>query len=397
MQWFRDAGFGMFIHWGLNSLLGRDMMAQHNEALPLGKYEGLADQFYPAEDCAARWARLAKRAGAKYVVFVTKHHDGFCLFNSALTDFCAAKHGARRDYVREVTEAVRAEGLGVGLYYSLPDFHHPAYVQVGQQGDLSAAPALREYLHGHVRELLSNYGRIDLLWYDGAAWATNWPGGIVPPEVLGSAELNAMARELQPGLLINDRSGLPEDFFTAENALPTSYPAGDWELCICLNDLWGYHPHDYNYKTRNQLIFLLVSCAVNGGNLLLNIGPRGDGTVPEPQVERMAQLGDWLAVHGESVYGVERLAQANFHAGRMTRKGRTLYLHAFYWPGAKMRVPYLTAETLQGEPGRAVVRARCLTTGEAADAHWDGDVLEVTGLSEAPPDKADTVVAVEVM
>ncbi len=396
MQWFREARFGMFVHWGLNALLGRDMMAQHGEALPLEEYEALADQFYPAPDCAARWARLAKRAGAKYVVFVSKHHDGFCLFDSARTEWNTARHGACRDYVREVTEAVRAEDLRVGLYYSLPDLHYPAYVQVAQQGDMSAAPVLREYLHGHVRELLCNYGKIDVLWYDGAAWATNFPGGLIPPEVLGSAELNALARSLQPEIIINDRSGLPEDFFTAENALPVSYPSGDWEMCVCINDLWGYHPHDYNYKTRNQLLFLLVSCAVNGGNLLLNIGPRGDGSVPEPQVERMEQLGDWLATHGESVYGVERLAQNGFNSGRVTRKGRTLYFHAFYWPGQRMRVPYLTAETLQGEPGRCRVQARCLTTGQAADAHWDGDVLEITGLPAEPPDQADTVVAVEV-
>ena len=397
LDWFREAGFGMFIHWGLNSLLGRDMMCQHAEAMPLDDYEALADRFCPASDCAAQWARLAQRAGAKYVVFVSKHHDGFCLFDSAQTDYTTARHGPRRDYVREVTDAVRAEGLRVGLYYSLPDFHHPAYAQVGQHGDMSAAPGLREYLHGHVRELLTNYGKIDLLWYDGAAWATSFSGGTIPPEVLDSEGMNAMARELQPGILINDRSGLPEDFYTAENALTPPPPGRDWELCICINDLWGYNPHDYNYKTRNQLLFLLANCAVYGGNLLLNLGPRGDGSVPAPQIERLEQLGDWLAIHGESVYGVERLSQINFHAGRVTRKGRTLYFHAFYWPGEKMRVPALTEDTLQAAPGRCAMQARCLTTGQPADAHWDGDVLEITGLPADPPDQADTVVAVEIL
>jgi alpha-L-fucosidase len=255
---------------------------------------------------------------------------------------------------------------------------------------------MQQYMRGHVRELLSNYGKIDLLWYDGAAWAAAFPGGVLPPELVGAEELNALARSLQPEIIINDRSGLPEDFYTAENYL-TPAPAGrDWEMCVCTNDLWGYHPHDHNYKTRNQLVFLLVSCAVYGGNLLLNIGPRGDGSVPEPQVERMKQLGDWLAIHGESVYGVERLAQNVFNSGRVTRQGRTLYFHAFYWPGPRMRVPFLTAETLQGEPGRCRVQARCLTTGRPAGAHWDGEVLEITGLPAEPPDQADTVVAVEV-
>ncbi len=397
IHWFRDASFGMFIHWGLYSLLGRDTMCQHEEALPLADYQALADRFCPASDCAAQWAHLAKRAGAKYVVFVTKHHDGFCLFDSALTDYTSARHGARRDYVREVTDAVRAEGLRVGLYYSLPDFHFPPYLQVARRGDLSGQAAMQEYMKGHVRELLSNYGKIDLLWYDGPAWAAAFQGDVLPPELIDATGLNALARSLQPEILINDRSGLPEDFYTAENALTPPPPGRDWELCICINDLWGYNPHDHNYKTHNQLLFLLANCAVYGGNLLLNIGPRGDGSVPEPQVERLEQLGDWLAVHGESVYGVERLPEVNFHAGRMTRKGSTLYFHAFYWPGERLRVPFLTTETLRAEPGRCRAAARCVTTGQPAQARWDGDVLEITGLPSEPPDQADTVVAVEIL
>ncbi|MHB9026497.1 MAG: alpha-L-fucosidase [Armatimonadota bacterium] len=398
MAWFREAKFGMFIHWGLYALLGRDAGDQHAEAIPAAEYDPLADRFFPAADCARQWAALAKRAGAQYVVLVSKHHDGFCLFDSQLTDFTSTRHGARRDYVREVVEAVRAEGLRVGLYYSLPDWHNPAYLEVAD-GNPARQQELQAYLHGHVRELLSNYGKIDLLWYDGPAYAAPIYGetGYLPPEIIDAAGMNALARELQPEILINDRSMLPEDYTTPENECTPAPPGRDWEMCTCINDLWGYNPHDYNYKTLNQLIFLLVSCAVQGGNLLLNIGPRPDGSVPEQQVSRMEALGDWLKIHGESIYGVERLPDCFFNSGRVTRKGQRLYFHTFYWPGSTLRLPRLSADTLQGAPGKARVQAQVLTTGQPAQARWEGDMLLITDLPADPPDQADTVVAVDVL
>ena len=396
MKWFVNARFGMFIHWGLYSMLGRDAGALKFDAIPPREYESLADRFAPAPDCAQRWAALAKSAGAKYVVFVAKHHDGFCLFDSQLTGYTSRKHGAMRDYVREVVEAVRAEGLRIGLYYSLPDLHFPAYMAVAS-GSVSQQKPLQDFLHGHVRELLTNYGKIDVLWYDGPAFAgPMFEGGYLPPDIMDARGMNALARRLQPEIIINDRSMLPEDYSTPENVCRPAPYGRNWEMCICINDLWGYHPHDYNYKTVNQLIFLLVNCATQGGNLLLNIGPRGDGSVPEEQVERLQAIGGWLKVHGESVYGVERLKNPFFNSGRVTRKGGRLYFHGFYWPGKTMRIPDLYPGILQGTPGTAEVKAQVLTTGQPAEAHWDGDVLVISGLPATPPDRADTVVIVDV-
>ncbi len=398
MQWFREAKFGMFIHWGLYSVWGRDAGSQHGEALPAADYAALTEGFRPDADCAARWARLAKRAGARYVVFVTKHHDGYCLFDSQQTDFTSVKQGPGRDFVREVTDAVRAEGLRVGLYYSLPDWHNPDYLTVAN-GNRTHMPQLQRYIREQVRELLSNYGQIDVLWYDGPAYAAPEYGddGYLPPEIIDAAGLNALARELQPGIVINDRSMLPADYDTPENACNPAPLGRDWEMCVCINDLWGYHPHDHNYKTRNQLLFLLAQCATQGGNLLLNIGPRGDGSVPEAQVARMEALGDWLRVHGEAVYGVERLRDPFFNSGRVTRQGNRLYLHTFYWPGEVMRVPRLSPEIHGVTPGVTNVRATVLTTGQPAETRWEDGVLVISGLPETPPDAANTVVALDIL
>ena len=386
MDWFREAKFGMFIHWGLYSLLGRGEWVMHQDALPLAEYAKLAAQFRPAPGCAREWARLARRAGMKYVVLTTKHHDGFCLFDSKHTAFNAVATGGR-DYVREVVAACRAENLRVGLYYSLGDWHEPAYAAVAR-GDISRQGELRAFLHGQVRELMTNYGPIDLLWYDGA-W---YDGKYLSAKTLDAAGLNAMARALQPGLLINERAGTAEDYVTCENECKPAPPGTDWEMCICINDLWGYCAHDYNYKTVNQLLFMLVNCAVQGGNFLLNIGPRGDGSVPAPQVERLEAVGRWLARHGDTVYGVERLRSPYFGGGRVARRGDTIYLHTYYWPGATMRVPChgALAEVL---PAGTRVAASVLTSGQPATAAWEGDVLVLSGLPPTPPDPADTVIA----
>jgi alpha-L-fucosidase len=391
LDWFREARFGMFIHWGLYSSLGRGEWVMNQEGIPAAEYERLADAWRPAPDCARQWARLAREAGMRYAVLTTKHHDGFCLFRTTQTDYNSVARGPHRDFVREYADALRAEGLRVGLYYSLGDWHYPPYLAVAR-GDAAQREALRQFLRGHIRELLTQYGPIDVLWYDGAFYDGNY----LSAEILDARGLNALARELQPGILINERAGTTEDFVTCENECKPAPFGTDWEMCICINDIWGYSAHDYNYKTLNQLVFLLVNCATQGGNFLLNIGPRADGRVPEEQVSRLEAVGRWLKVHGESVYGTERLRRPYIGPGRITRKGRRLYLHAFYWPGSTMRVPGLDAATLQAEPGHARVRAAVLTTGQPARAAWNGNVLEITGLPEEPPDKADTVVTVDV-
>lgn len=390
MAWFRQARFGMFIHWGLYSLLEKGEWIFHMEGIPDAEYQALADRFNPQQFDARTWARLAKQAGMGYVVFTTKHHDGFCLWDTATTDYCSTKHGAKRDFVREVTEAFRAEGIKVGLYYSLGDWHVPFYKAVAE-GDGSQVSALREYLHTHIRELMSNYGKIDLLWYDGAWYDDNY----LTAETLGAAEMNAMARELQPGIIINPRAGTDEDYDTCENECHPAPYGRDWEMCICINDIWGYCKHDYNYKTYNQLIFQLVNCAVQGGNYLLNVGPTGDGVVPAPQVERLEQVGRWMEIHRESICGTERLRRPFYAFGRVTKKAQRVYLHAFYWPGATMAVANLGTEVWGGEAGTVKVKAQVLTTGQDVSCHWDGQRLIIEGLPENPSDKADTVIALD--
>jgi len=340
IAWFRDAKFGMFIHFGLYSQLKRGEWVMHQDAIPAAKYADLAQQFAPAPGCAREWARLAKRAGMRYVVFTTKHHDGFSLFDTKLTAYNSVTTGGR-DYVREVVEAFRAEGLRVGLYFSLGDWHYPAYAAV-TSGDSSQQGPLREFIHGQVCELLTQYGKIDLLWYDGAFYDDKY----LSAEILDATGLNAMARELQPDILINERAGTEEDYVTCENECKPAPYGVDWEMCTCINDIWGYAEHDYNYKTVNQLIFLLVNCATQGGNLLLNIGPRSDGSVPEAQVERLEAVGAWLRTHGEALYGIERLPKAFSGNGRVTQKDGKLYFHTLYWPGSTMRLPNLTPKYL---------------------------------------------------
>jgi len=390
MQWFREARFGMFVHWGLYSLLGRGEWVMHNEGYSSEEYAALAAQWRPAEGCAADWTALARQAGMGYMVLTTKHHDGFCLFDTRHTDFNsvrAASHG--RDLVGEYVASCRAQGLRAGLYYSIGDWSSPLHAAVAN-GAASQVGPLRDFIHGQVRELLTNYGRIDMLWYDGAFY----DGKLFTAESMCAEELNAMARELQPGILINPRAGVPGDFETAENTFHPSEPGRDWELCTCINDLWGYGRHDYNYKTRNQLLFLLANCACYGGNLLLNIGPKADGSVPAMQRARLEEVGHWMALNGESIRGSERLPRPASASGRVTRKNGALYYHVFYWPGPEMIISDLDDGMLGAPVGAARMHARILGHDAELSARWQGRRLVISGLPEGPPDSADTVIAV---
>ena len=391
LQWFREARFGMFVHWGLYSLLGRGEWVMHNEGIPADEYAGLASEWQPKAGCTGEWAALAKEAGMGYAVLTTKHHDGFCLFDTRHTDFNSVRATPHaRDLVGEYAEACRSEGLRVGLYYSIGDWSSPYHAAV-TSGDASQVDALREFIHGQVEELLTNYGRIDVLWYDGAFY----DGQHFTAESMRAQELNDMARAMQPGILINPRAGVPGDFDTAENVFEPSGPGRDWELCTCINDLWGYGRHDHNYKTRNQLLFLLANCACQGGNLLLNIGPHPDGSIPAPQRERLEELGRWMAQNGEAIRGTERLPRPMSASGRVTRKDGKLYYHVFYWPGREMIVSDLDDQTLGAEVGRASVHARVLGLESPLTTHWQGRRLFVGGLPDDPPDPADTVIVLE--
>ena len=374
IQWWREAKFGMFIHWGLYSILGREAWAMGDEDIPLEEYQKLAKQFRPPQNVASAWARLARQAGMRYMVMTAKHHEGFCLFESNLTDYCATKQGPGRDLVREYVEAARAEKQRVGLYYSLMDWHHPDWRHAGN--DPAARKRFVDYTHGQIRELMSNYGKIDILWYD-------MP---VPlnAEEWRSTEMNRMVLELQPDILINNRNLLPGDFSTPEQSTQASH--GDWESCMTINDSWGFLAGDENWKSTQQLVQNLVECARDGGNYLLDIGPRADGSVPEPAVRRLKEMGAWLRSNGDAVYGTQRCRFPHGNIGVYTRRGNTLYTIIYFWPGRTMTV---------GGAKFKVSAARYLATGRPVKFVQKGSQLIFLDLPETAPDSPVTVIEAE--
>src|SRR5881227_2948092 len=284
MKWWHEAKFGMFIHWGLYSTLERHEWVMENEGIPVSEYERLAPRFKPAPNAARAWARLAKSAGMKYMVMTTKHHEGFCNFDSKLTDYCAPRQGPGRDLVREYVEAARAEGLRFGFYYSLMDWHHPDGAKCAT--DEAARKRFVEYTHGLIRELLTNYGKIDVLWYD-----VSWP---LDAKGWESERMNKMVFELQPDIIVNNRNKLAGDFSTPEQRIEAAEAGRAWESCMTMNDSWGYHRADDAWKTPKQVVRNLITCAHDGGNYLLNIGPKPDGSVPAESVAILNSVGQWM-------------------------------------------------------------------------------------------------------
>src|SRR6266567_4306621 len=269
MKWWHEARFGMFIHWGLYSVLGRHEWVMENEGIPVSEYAPLAKRFNPKPNAARAWAKLARQAGQKYMVMTTKHHEGFCQWDTKLTNYCAAKQGPGRDLVREYVDAARAEGLHVGFYYSLMDWHHPDGARCATDED--ARKRFVAYTHGLIRELLTNYGKIDVLWYD-----VRWP---LTADQWESERMNKMVFELQPDIVVNNRNHLIGDFSTPEQKIVAETNGRAWESCMTLNDSWGFQRADDNWKTSKTIIRNLISCARDGGNYLLNIGPTQDGSI----------------------------------------------------------------------------------------------------------------------
>ena len=391
MRWWHEAKFGMFIHWGLYSLIGQQEWVMESEGIPIPQYEILARHFHPKQGAAREWARLAKAAGQKYMVMTTKHHEGFCMFDTKLTDYCASKQGPGRDLVREFVEAARAEGMRVGFYYSLMDWHHPDGARCAT--DEAARKRFVEYTHGLIRELMTNYGRIDILWYD-----VDWP---LTPEQWEAERMNRMVFELQPDIVVNNRNGLEGDFSTPEQHVEASKKGRAWEACMTLNEGWGYQAADHEWKTPRTVIDNLARCAQGGGNYLLNIGPDGEGNVPAASVQILEDVGRWLATNGEAIYGTERGNFPSFgNYDNFSRRGNTLYIHVYFWPGKTPAAQWLsffrppTVVAVGGVQGRAL-SARLLKTGQKLALRQDAYSLQITGLPVEPPDDPVTVIAVE--
>ena len=375
MQWWHEAKFGMFIHWGLYSVLGRHEWAMEQEGIPVAEYEKLSAQFKPKPNAARAWAQLAKRAGMKYMVMTSKHHEGFCNFDTKTTNYNAAKTGPGRDLVREYLEAARAEGLRAGLYFSLMDWHHPDGAIC--LTDEAARRRFVDYVHAQVRELCTNYGKLDVLWYD-----VNWP---LTAEGWESAKMNRMVRELQPEIILNNRSGIPEDFDTPEQEIRAS-KGRNWESCMTMNDSWGYQRADDNWKSPKTIVRNLITCAHGGGNYLLNIGPLPDGSIPPDSVRILTEVGQWMERNGSTVVASDPARGFGSEYVSTTVKDKTLYAHVHYWPGEAVAIGGLQTKALS---------VKYAATGQAVKFDQDDFRLRLTGLPAHAPDHPVTTFAIE--
>ncbi len=409
MKWYLDARFGMFIHWGIYAIPARGEWVKQQESIPEAVYQPFFETFNPVNYDPRAWARLARQAGMKYAVMTSKHHDGFCLFDSQYTDYKSTNTPAGRDLVKEYVEAFRAEGLKVGFYYSLLDWHHPDYPIAGDSlhpfrnmpeyqehhGNLSR---YADYVRNQVEELLTNYGKIDIIWFDfsydemrGEAWK--------------ASELVKMVRRLQPEIIIDNRLGgnikasQPEiyagDFASPEQIIPPEGVTNEdgqpipWEACITLNDHWGYAAWDKNWKSARTVVRALVECVSKGGNLLLNVGPTARGEIPPECHAILGEVGEWMHRNGGSITGCGRADLPKPEWGRWTAKGNRLYAHILDRG--------IGPVNLRGLEGR-LAYARLLADGSEIrlekpwnTAEFPGDAF-VQFPTASLPDEADTVV-----
>ena len=376
LKWWHEARFGMFIHFGLYSQHARHEWAMEDEAIPIAEYTSLAPVFNPVPGSARAWAKLAKAAGMKYMVMTTKHHEGFCNFDTKLTDYCATKQGPKRDLVREYVEAARAEGLRVGFYYSLMDWHHPDGARCAT--DEAARKRFVEYTHGLIRELMTNYGKIDVLWYD-----VSWPLDV---EGWESERMNKMVFELQPDIIVNNRNHLPGDFSTPEQKIVAEKDGRAWESCMTLNDSWGFQRADDNWKSSKTIVRNLISCAHDGGNYLLNIGPKPDGGIPEESIRVLSEVGQWMAQNGDTIYKAEICQPSRSTYASFSRIGNTLFMHVHFWPGSDVAISGLMVK---------VKSARLLKTNQQLTFSQDPYRVHITGMPVDAPDTPVTTIAIE--
>jgi alpha-L-fucosidase len=358
----------MFVHWGLYSLAARHEWVKNREKLTDAQYQQYFDRFDPDLYRPREWAWAARSAGMKYVVLTTKHHDGFCLWDSDLTNYTVARTPYGKDLLEPFVDACRAEGLKVGFYHSLIDWHHPQFPVDGihpMRDDAAFKEreahrdiaVYREYLHGQVRELLTQYGRIDVMWFD-FSYPGRWWGGKGKDD-WASDELLAMVRELQPGILVNDRLEVGGDLVTPEQYQPATAPERDgepvlWEACQTLNGSWGYDRDNLDWKSLEMLVQMLVDTISKGGNLLLNVGPTARGEFDPRALERLRGFGEWMRLHERAIRGCGPSSHVPPPDCRYTQRGDRLYLHVFAWPFRHVH--------LEGMAGR-VTAARLLSDG----------------------------------
>lgn len=423
MAWYTDARFGMFIHWGLYAIPARGEWVRSYEEIPKEDYMPYFDEFNPVDFDPKQWAKAAKEAGMKYVVLTAKHHDGFCLFDSQYTDFKSTNTKFGRDIVAEFVETVRGEGLKVGLYFSLLDWYHDDYPHYGDaHHPMRNNPAYGNegrdfsryvtYLHNQVREICTNYGKLDILWFDFSYENENY---VMRGETWKATELVSMVRELQPGIIIDNRlevsgegfgsmwEGNPSpyhgDFVSPEQIIPPNGLQDKqgrdliWEACITMNNNWGYCAKDHFYKPAPMLIKKLVECVSKGGNLLLNVGPDARGNIPPQSMEILKSIGAWMKDNSQSIYGCGKAGMEKPDAGRITRKGNKLYYHLFENTVGPMPLPGLKKEQV-GCVRYLATGAEVPLSNSWTSSNYPDIVFADLGEDPVLPDPVDTVLEV---
>ncbi|MGN0743507.1 MAG: alpha-L-fucosidase [Candidatus Fimadaptatus sp.] len=419
VEWFKRARFGMFIHWGLYAVPARGEWVRSVERISVEDYQQYFDEFNPVDYEPRKWARACKQAGMQYAVLTAKHHDGFCLFDSKLTDYNSVKC-CGRDLVREYLDAFRAEGIRVGLYYSIIDWHHPDFPHYGdKQHPMRDNPAYKdykydfdkylEYMHGQIKELCTNYGKIDIFWFD-------FSYDDMRGEKWKATELVRMIRSYQPDVLMDNRLEVSGegfgslatqnpteycgDFVSPEQIIPPEGVVDDmgkpvvWESCITMNNNWGYNSRDNHFKTADIVIKKLVECVSKGGNMLINVGPDARGNIPTQSLEILEKVGNWMHANGEAIYNCGRSELPRPDYGRITQNGKDIYFH--------VNEPQIGFVPLVGIKAEDVKCIRLLKDGSEMkiERNWmTGNYPDIVFVSfgEDPqlPDPIDTVIKVE--
>ncbi len=401
--WYRDAKFGMFIHWGPYSLASVEASWPIMRPTPGGiseaDYRALPGKFNPTKFDPDAFVDLARAAGQEYMVFTTKHHDGFCMFDSSYTDYKITNTPYGKDIVKQLADACGKRDMRLGFYYSPPDMHHPDFRDTSKlardnwngEPQRPEWPIYLEYMQLQLTELLTRYGPVVLIWFDGLYHQEKYDG----------ERFVDLIRKLQPGTLVNDRIGVPGDYVTPEQFIPKAIPTKEahffgweqnvqkelkptipkpedfqlWETCMTINETWAYNMHDHNYKSAQFLIRALVEVASRGGNFLLNVGPQPDGVIQPEFQERLRAIGDWLAVNGESIYGTTYGPIQGVSSLRTTTKRETIYVHIFDWPSSSLQIPGLTTK---------VVAAHLLANGQPVKVRQTEQSIEIELPSQAP-------------
>jgi alpha-L-fucosidase len=408
--WYRDAKFGMFIHWGPYSLASVEaswpIMNPKPGAISEADYRELRRRFNPTKFDPYAFVDLARAAGQQYMVFTTKHHDGFCMFDTSYTDYKITNTPYGKDIVAQLSQACKERSMPLGFYYSPPDMHHPAFRDTSKlakenwdgEPERPEWPLYLDYMQLQLTELLTRYGPVVLIWFD----------GLHHQEKYGGVRFLNLIHQLQPATLVNDRIGVPGDYVTPEQFIPTGIPTKDvhfnavdtsvqqklkstipkpenfqlWETCMTINNQWAYNANDRNFKSAQFLIRALVEVASRGGNFLLNVGPQPDGLIQPEFQERLRAIGDWLSVNGDSIYGTIYGPVQGVASLRTTAKGKKVYLHVFDWPSATLEINGLDAK---------VIAAHLLATGQSLTFRQEPGRLQIDVASRAPDPNVSTI------